>query len=132
MCKGCNALVSSLVLENYGKFETKRESAIRSYKVYGTTVTGRLYEDDTRDRFFYIFYNPSKQAAEREHLEQRIEKLRQFLDKRIGKDDKFGKTYQDYFQLLYDKKGVLRGVQERADVIERELQLCGYQQRGVG
>ena len=126
MCKGCKALVSSLVLENYGKFETKRESAIRSYKVYGTTVTGRLYEDDTRDRFFHIFYNPSKQAAEREHLEQRIEKLRQFLDKRIGKDDKFGKTYQDYFQLLYDKKGVLRGVQERADVIERELQLCGY------
>lgn len=126
MCKGCKALVSSLVLENYGKFETKRESAIRSYKVYGTTVTGRLYEDDTRDRFFHIFYNPSKQAAEREHLEQRIEKLRQFLDKRIGKDDKFGKTYQDYFQLLYDKKWVLRGVQERADVIERELQLCGY------
>ena len=126
MCKGCKALVSSLVLENYGKFETKRESAIRSYKVYGTTVTGRLYEDDTKDRFFHIFYNPSKQAAEREHLEQRIEKLRQFLDKHIGKDDKFGKTYQDYFQLLYDKKGILRGVQERADVIERELQLCGY------
>lgn len=126
MCKGCKALVSSLVLENYGKFETNRESAIRSYKVYGTTVTGRLYEDDAKDRFFHIFYNPSKQAAEREHLEQRIEKLRQFLDKHIGKDDKFGKTYQDYFQLLYDKKGLLRGVQERADVIERELQLCGY------
>lgn len=126
MCKGCKALVSSLVLENYGKFETKRESAIRAYKVYGTTVSGRLYEDDTKDRFFHIFYNPSKQAAEREHLEQRIEKLRQFLDKHIGKDDKFGKTYQDYFQLLYDKKGILRGVQERADVIERELQLCGY------
>ncbi len=126
MCKGGKALVSSLVLENYGKFETKRESAIRSYKVYGTTVTRRLYEDDTKDRFFHIFYNPSKQAAEREHLEQRIEKLRQFLDKHIGKEDKFGKTYQDYFQLLYDKKGILRGVQERADVIERELQLCGY------
>ena len=126
MCKGCKALVSSLVLENYGKFETNRESAIRSYKVYGTTVTGRLYEDDAKDRFFHIFYNPSKQAAEREHLEQRIEKLRQFLDKHIGKDDKFGKTYQDYFQLLYDKKGLLRGVQERADIIERELQLCGY------
>ncbi len=126
MCKGCKALVSSLVLENYGQFETRRESAIRSYKVYGTTVSGRLYEDDAKDRYFHIFYNPSRQAAEREHLEQRIEKLRQFLDKHIGKDDKFGKTYQDYFRLLYDKKGILRGVQERTDVIERELQLCGY------
>ena len=126
MCKGCKALVSSLVLENYGKFETKRESAIRSYKVYGTTVPGRLYEDDTKERYFHIYYNPAKQAAEREHLEQRIEKLRQFLDKHIGKDEKFGKTYQNYFRLLYDKKGILRGVQERADVIEQELQLCGY------
>lgn len=126
MCKGCKALVSSLILENYGRFETKRESAIRSYKVYGTTVPGRLYDDDTRDRYFHIFYNPSKQAAERENLEQRIEKYRQFLDKHIGKDDKFGKTYNDYFRLLYDNKGILRGVQERTDVIERELQLCGY------
>ena len=126
MCKGCKALVSSFVLENYGTFETKRESAIRSYRVYGTTVPGRLYEDDTKDRYFHIFYNPSKQAAEREHLEQRIEKLRQFLDKHIGKDDKFGNTYQDYFRLLYDRKGILVGVQERTDVIERELQLCGY------
>ena len=126
MCKGCKALVSSLVLENYGKFETKRESAIRSYKVYGTTVPGRFYEDDTKERYFHIYYNPAKQAAEREHLEQRIEKLRQFLDKHIGKDEKFGKTYQNYFRLLYDKKGILRGVQERADVIEQELQLCGY------
>ena len=126
MCKGCKALVSSLVLENYGKFETKRESAIRSYKVYGTTVPGRLYEDDTKERYFHIYYNPAKQAAEREHLEQRIEKLRQFLDKHIGKEEKFGKTYQNYFRLLYDKKGILRGVQERADVIEQELQLCGY------
>ena len=126
MCKGCKALVSSLVLENYGKFETKRESAIRSYKVYGTTVPGRLYEDDTKERYFHIYYNPAKQAAEREHLEQRIEKLRQFLDKHIGKEEKFGKTYQNYFRLLYDKKGILRGVKERADVIEQELQLCGY------
>lgn len=126
MCKGCKALVSALVLENQGRFETKRESAIRSYKVYGTTVAGRLYGDDTEDRYFHIYYNPSKQAAEREHLEQRIEKLRQFLDKYIGKEGQFGSVYQNYFRLHYDKKGVLRGVQERTHVIEHELQLCGY------
>lgn len=126
MCKGCKALVSSLVLENQGTFETKRESLIRSYKVYGITVSARLYEDDTEDRYFHIYYNPSKQAAEREQLELRIEKFRQFLDKHIGKNDKFGGTYQEYFRLFYDRKGILRGLQERADVIERQLQLCGY------
>lgn len=126
MCKGCKALVSSLVLQRCGTFETKRESAIRAYKVYGITTTAKLYEDDTEERYFHIYYNPSKQAAEREHLEQRIEKLRQFMDKHIGKEEKFGKTYQQYFHLHYDRKGRFRGADERTDVIERELQLCGY------
>lgn len=126
MCKGCKALVSSLVLQKCGTFETKRESAIRAYKVYGITTTSKLYEDDTEERYFHIYYNPSKQAAEREHLEQRIEKLRQFMDKHIGKEEKFGKTYQEYFRLHYDQKGRFRGADERTDVIERELQLCGY------
>ena len=126
MCKGCRALVSGLVLENQGSFETRREAAIRSCKVYGTTVSGRLYEDDTTDRYFHIYYDPSKQAAEREHLEQRIEKFRKFLDKHIGMPERFGKTYQEYFHLHYDRKGLFRGADERTDVIERELQLCGY------
>ena len=126
MCKGCRSLVSSLVLENRGSFETKRESAIRSYRVYGTTVTSRLYEDDTKDRYFHIYYNPSRQAAEREHFEQRIEKYRQFLDRHIGKEEKFGRTYQEFFHLHYDKNGIFLGADERTDVIERELMLCGY------
>ena len=126
MCKGCKTLVSSLILKNRGTFETKREASIRSYKVYGTTVKSKLYEDDKEDRFFHIFYNPYKQAYERDQFELRIEKLRQFLEKQIGTTGKFGKTYNDYFNLHYDKKGVLVGVSERTDVIERELQLCGY------
>ena len=126
MCKGCKALVSSLVLKHRGTFETKRESAIRSYKVYGTTVISRLYEDDTKDRYFHIYYNPSKQAAEREHLELKVEGLHQFLEKHIGKETKFGKTYQNYFHLHYDRNGIFRGADERSDVVERELQLCGY------
>ena len=48
------------------------------------------------------------------------------MDKHIGREEKFGRTYQDYFRLHYDRKGILRGVEERSDVIERELQLCGY------
>lgn len=126
MCKGCKALVSSLVLENRDSFETNRESAIRAYKVYGITTTARLYEDDAEERYFHIYYNPSKQAAEREHLEQRIETLRRFLEKHIGKEEKFGKTYQDYFHLHYNRKGIFLGADERSDVIERELKLCGY------
>ena len=46
MCKSCKPRVSSILLRNQGTIETKREAAIRSYKVYGTTVLSKLYEDD--------------------------------------------------------------------------------------
>ena len=73
-----------------------------------------------------LFSNVRKILDTTEHLEQRIEKLRQFMDKQIGKEEKFGKTYQDYFHLHYDRKGRFLGADERSDVIERELKLCGY------
>ena len=85
-----------------------------------------LYEDDALIRWFHIYFNPSKQAAEREHLEQRIDKLRQYLEKHIGQDTRFGKTYTDYFELSYNSKGKLYSVKERHDVVQRELELCGY------
>ena len=126
MVKGCKSLVSSIVHENRNTFETERECAIRSYKVYGKTVEAVLYEDDSLVRWFHIYFNPSKQAAEREQLEQRIEKLRQYLEKHIGQDTKFGKTYRDYFELSYNSKGKLYSVKERSDVVKRELELCVY------
>ena len=49
-----------------------------------------------------------------------------FLEKHINTDTKFGKGYHEYFTLKYDKKGILYSVQERADMIEQELRLCGY------
>ena len=126
MVKGCKALVSSIVEEKRGTFETNRECAIRAYRVYGTTVQHRLYEDDKKERYFHIYYNPAKQAAERERLEQKVEKFQQFLESRRNTADKFGKTYQHYFHLHYDKKGTFLGADERRDVVEKELNLCGY------
>lgn len=126
MVKGCKALVSSIVHKNRNTFETERECSIRSYKVYGKTVEAVLYEDDALIRWFHIYFNPSKQAAERELLERKIEKYRQYLEKHIGQDTKFGKTYQDYFELHYNSKGKLYSVRERSDVVKRELELCGY------
>ena len=126
MVKGRKKLVSSLVLEHRNTFETSRSHAIRSYHVYGKTVTAKLFEDDTTDRFFHIFYDPSKMAAQREQLEQTIEKYRVFIEKQIGTNAQFSQLYQHYFDLRYDKKGILLSVREKHDVVERELRLCGY------
>lgn len=126
MVKGRKALVSSLVEENLGTFETDRDCSIRAYHVYGKTVMARLHEDDTHERYFHIYYNPSKQAAERELLEQMIEKIKIQLDKRIGDITTISNAWQDYFQVRYDKQGHLVSYQERKEAIQRELKLCGY------
>ena len=61
MVKGCKELVSSLVLKHRNTFETSREYSIRSYRVYGKTIKSKLYEDDSKTRFFHIYFNPSRQ-----------------------------------------------------------------------
>ena len=126
MLKGRKELASSLVLEHQGTFETSRSNAIRSYRVYGKTVKARLYEDDDKDRYFHIYYNPGKMADEREQVEQQIEKYRMYIEKHIGTDARFSKIYHKYFDMKYDKKGNLISVKEKQDVVERELKLCGY------
>ena len=126
MVKGCKALVSTMVEQNQGSFETARDCSIRSYKVYGKTVSCHLFEDDTEDRYLHIYFDPYKQAAEREHLEQRIDKMKLMIEKNVGKNVQFGKSYTDLFKLTYDKEGRLLYGKERSDVITRELRLCGY------
>ena len=126
MVKGCKALVSELVEANRNTFETRRDANIRAYRVYGTTVQARLYEEDQQLRYFHLYFSAEKQAGEREQLEVKIDRLSQFLKKHEGSDTKFGQTYKDYFKLHYSKAGTLLYAEERADVIQKELGLCGY------
>lgn len=126
MVKGCRPLVSSLVSSLRGSFESKRACSIRPYRVYGTTVRKKLYPEDKKDQYFHIFYNPSKQAAEREQLELTLDKYKEFIRKHIGTEQKFGKSYQEYFEFSYDNKGLLICAKEKEDVIQEALELCGY------
>ena len=126
MVKGHKSLVSELVFRYRNTFETKRECCIRSYRVYGTTVQARLYEDDTRDRYFHIYYNPSKLAAEREQLELWIDRIKTFLDKHIGEKITIPKTYQELFTFRTNKAGELVSYSEKTEAITRRLELCGY------
>lgn len=126
MAKGCKKLVSELVGEHRNTFETDRECAIRAYRVYGKTVIARLYEDDTTDRYFHIYFNPSKHAAEREQLELLIERFSLYLQKHLGTTITVGKAYQDFFDLKYNKKKELVSFCEKKDNIKRRLELCGY------
>ena len=126
MAKGMKDLVSSLVSGRLHTFETSRECAIRSYRVYGTTVKARLYADDTRDRYFHIYYNAGRQAAEREQLEQKIDGYKKLLRHVEGREISFSRSITHYFDIYYGKNDTFLYAQEKAPVIESELALCGY------
>ena len=126
MVKGQKDLVSSLVLEHRNTFETDRNCSIRAYRIYGKTVMAKLYEDDANLRQFHIYYNPSRQAAEREKFEQDIDRMKLYLDKHIGEKDPIHKSYKKYFNLRFNKKGELASYTEKTEVIETKLKVCGY------
>jgi hypothetical protein len=77
-------------------------------------------------RYFHLYFNPSKQAAEREQLEQLIERLGIYLEKHVGKEITLGSLYHEYFNLRYNKKHELISYTEKKDLIQKKLELCGY------
>lgn len=127
MVKGMAPLVNELVLECKGTFENKRDCNIRKYGVYGTTVKRKLYAADEKDRYFHIYYNDSKKAAEHEAIEVKIEKIAEFLKKKEGRVYEPSDRITDYFEPFIDEKdNVFLFAREKKEVIEREIDLCGY------
>ena len=130
MVKGMKSLVSSLILEVQGSFENDRRNSIRAYKVSGTTVKRKLYAGDSRERYFHIYYDDGKKAGERERFEDRIDRMSRKLRDLMEEPVRPGGDYKKYFDLVFWHEGLedekfMSGI-ERADVINREIQLCGY------
>ena len=128
MVKGCADLVRSLVTEVKGTFENKRQCNIRQFKVYGTTIAAKLFQDDTKERYFHIFYDDSRGYRAREDLDADIEKMTKFLKrKEFQTTTVYGGQIDHYFNLFYDSNdGVFLGAREKTDIIEAERALCGY------
>ena len=130
MVKGMKSLVSSLILEVQGSFENDRRNSIRAFKVSGTTVKRKLYAGDSEERYFHIYYDDGKKAGERENFEDKIDRMSRKLRDLMGEPVRPGGDYKKYFDLVFWHEGLedekfMSGI-ERADVINREIQLCGY------
>lgn len=126
MVKGMRELVSNIVESKRGTFETYQSCSIRSYKAYGTTVVSHLFADDTKDRYLHIFYNPLRQAKEREKLESKLEALEKSIQNNIGNFVTVGSGYKDYFDFYFDKDGRLQMYKKKDDVVTKQLNHCGY------
>lgn len=129
MVKGKASFVNGLIMDHKGEFETNRNCAIKAFRTYGMTVCGKLYADDTKDRYFHIYHKVNRESAERAQLENELQRMEEMMNKSKGKDIDFGKKYEHYYELTYHEKDGKRkfyGYKEREDVIEKELKLCGY------
>lgn len=126
MVKGMASFVSELVLSRQGEFEKNWDNNVRKYSVYGTTVKKKLYVTDERDRYFHIFHNPYKEAAQRDDVEEKIERMEKFLQKKQWTAYEPSAVVEQYFELIYSSDGALSAFRVKKDVVERELRLCGY------
>jgi transposase len=130
MMKGMKKLAGAIIREHRGTFEESRSHSIREYRVSGKTVKGRLFASDEKDRYFHIYFNESKRTAEREQLEEKIDRMAELLKSQEGKSNyEVPSSLCRYFDPIYHTQGdekTFMFARERQDVIDSEIKLCGY------
>src|SRR5665648_182384 len=129
MVKGKASFVHQLITDHKGAFELKRSCFIKEYLTYGTTIKAKLYTDDDHDSYFHLYHKTSKENAELIQLETMLQRMEVTMEKYKGKEIAFGSPYEHFFELTYHEKDGVRkfySYKERVDIIEKELQLCGY------
>lgn len=127
MVKGMYDLVNSLVMEKKGTFENKWTRHIDEYDLYGTTVKKKMYETDSKERYFHIYHSINKESRERTLLTKRLRQMKTYLMQHTNEVVSFGPAFSKYFILHYNEKNeVFQFPEDRTDVIERENDLSGY------
>jgi len=125
MVKGLKDLVIDKVIQNKGTFESKWNSFSSDYGVYGTTVKTKLYEDD-KERYLHIFFNSNLATQEREQVQRKIKMMENHLSNNIGKELENTEIYEKYFKIEIGKDKKLAIYKVREEVVEKELEVCGY------
>ena len=130
MVKGMKSFINEEIKKVKGTFEDKREHSIRRYQVSGTTVETPVFYSDEKNRYLHIYYSYGKAASEREALESRLDRMAAYLGRLEGQPVVIDKSYEKYYSLEYFHEGqedqCFVCAIERADVVEAELEMCGY------
>ena len=97
------------------------------YGLYGKTVKKKLYDTDEKERYFHIYHSVTKEAAERTMFEEKLRKMKTYLLEHVNEEIEFGQIFQHYFYIHYEESTkVFVYPEERIDVTEKEIELCGY------
>ena len=127
MVNGMSESVRRVILENKGEFESIRKYNIRKYKTFGKTIKKKIYISDEKERYFRIYYSNQKACSEHEQIEAKIDRMTKYLNGLKGKKATVGNGYKKYFKLeIYEDDGTFICARERTEVIQEEIDLCGY------
>ena len=127
MVKGMSKLVISIIKEAKGSFENKWAHHIDEYDVYGITIKRKLYETDSKDRYFHLFHSITKESEERALRAKKLRKMKAHLMQHTNEVIEFASGFQHYYRLHYNEQtGVFQFPEDRMDVIESENELSGY------
>ena len=127
MVNGMSESVRRVILENKGEFESIRKYNIRKYKTFGKTIKKKIYISDEKERYFRIYYSDQKACAEHEQIEAKIDRMTKYLNGLKGEKATVGDGYKKYFKLeIYEDDGTFICARERTEVIQEEIDLCGY------
>jgi hypothetical protein len=126
MLKGMHDLANSIIEEKRGSFESSRDHYIRNHSAYGTTVERKLYADDVKPRYIHLYHSNQRKAAESGKLERKLNTMMDTMDKLRNTAYVFRGGFLDYFNLTYNRKGTFLMYEEKKEVMERQLNTCGY------
>lgn len=74
-----------------------------------------------------MYYSAAKAAGERARFEENIQQMQSYLDSNRNVKREFGPVFDQYFFLHRDQdSGVLVYAEPKLQVIQDELELCGY------
>lgn len=126
MVNGCKPLVSGLVDEFRGSFETKRGCSLQKRHVNGTTVKRKLFPEDEKERHLHLFYSPLKAMKDRCRFEEELKLMQQMFDRCRGEQITFSEPHTRFFEFVYDGEQRLVLAHEKTEAIEKEIERCGY------
>ena len=126
MIKGCKPLVSGLVDEFRGSFETKRGCSLPKRHVNGTTVKRKLFPEDKNERYLHLFYSPVKAMKDRCRFEEELEQMQQMFERCRGEQITFCEPHTRFFEFVYDNEQRLVLAHEKTEAIEKQIERCGY------
>lgn len=131
MMKGCKKVAATVIKKVKGTFENDMDAYVHAYKLHATTVAHKLYDTDEKVRYFHVCYDPDRVAAEHARLTAELHTMKELLRSREGTNYRLEGLYAHYFEGVYSTledtaDRLFLGATYKKEVIEEELNLCGY------